>query len=104
MKKLTRWIPWVVGGLATLWVVSGILPRSSTGFQVGEYGRIPVVLNGRVQPLDSVARNALRQLRNKQTALDGAGHRVPMEAPGATAAAIREFLRDLEVLSPAAAQ
>ena len=77
MKNFVRWLPWVLGGLATLWVIVGILPRSGTGFETGEYGRLPVVLNGRVQPLDSVARNALRQLRNKQTALSDRRTQVP---------------------------
>ncbi|MCL4177679.1 MAG: cytochrome c biogenesis protein CcsA [Verrucomicrobia bacterium] len=76
MKNYVRWLPWLVAGLATLWVVSGILPRSSSGFELGEFGRLPVVLNGRVQPLDSVARNSLRQLRNKQTALRDSRTRV----------------------------
>ena len=33
-----------------------------------EFGRLPVVYNGRMQPLDSVARNTLLQLREKQSA------------------------------------
>jgi ABC-type transport system involved in cytochrome c biogenesis permease subunit len=77
MKYYARWLPWIVAALATLWILVGILPRSGAGFQVGEFGRLPVVLNGRVQPLDSVARNALRQLRNKQTALRDSRTTVP---------------------------
>ncbi len=69
MKNYTRWFPWGVAGLALLWGVMGALPHSRSGFEVAKFGQLPVVLNGRVQPLDSVARNALRQLRNKQTAL-----------------------------------
>ncbi len=77
MKNYARWLPWIVAGLATLWVVLGILPRSGAGFKSGEFGRLPVVLNGRVQPLDSVARNSLRQLRNKQSALEDSRTQVP---------------------------
>jgi ABC-type transport system involved in cytochrome c biogenesis permease subunit len=77
MKKYSLWLPWFVAGLAVLWVVTGVLPRSTSGFELGEFGRLPVVQNGRVQPLDSVARNALRQLRNKQTALRDSRTRVP---------------------------
>src|ERR1700760_2847572 len=41
----------------------------SETFAVQEFGRLPVVANGRVQPFDSLARNSLLQLRGKQTAL-----------------------------------
>lgn len=36
--------------------------------QYREFGRLPVLQGGRVQPLDSVARNSLQRLRGKQTA------------------------------------
>ena len=35
---------------------------------VQEFGKLPVVSGGRVQPIDSLARNSLLQLREKQTA------------------------------------
>jgi ABC-type transport system involved in cytochrome c biogenesis permease subunit len=38
-----------------------------TGFHTRDFGRLPVLLNGRVQPLDSVARNALLQIRQRQS-------------------------------------
>jgi ABC-type transport system involved in cytochrome c biogenesis permease subunit len=37
-------------------------------FAVQEFGRLPVLTNGRIQPIDSLARNSLLQLREKQTA------------------------------------
>ena len=41
-----------------------LLCRNRTeDFRVHEFGRLPVLLNGRVQPFDSVARNALLQIR-----------------------------------------
>jgi ABC-type transport system involved in cytochrome c biogenesis permease subunit len=69
MKQTAGWLPWTVAGLAVLWVATAVAPRSAPGFPTREFGRLPVLLNGRVQPLDSVARNALLQLRNKQTVL-----------------------------------
>ena len=38
-----------------------------TGFHTRDFGRLPVLLNGRVQPLDSVARNTLLQIRERQS-------------------------------------
>ena len=41
-------------------------PKDST-FAYGEFGQLPVTANGRIVPLDSVARNALLEIREKQT-------------------------------------
>ena len=43
---------------------SMMLPKKDGEFHVREFGRLPVLLNGRVQPFDSVARNALLQIRS----------------------------------------
>lgn len=65
MKKLLPWIPVVVAAAV---VVASLVPPKEPGFHTREFGELPVLLNGRIQPLDSVARNALLQLRAKQTA------------------------------------
>ena len=41
------------------------------------FSEIPVLRGGRVKPLDSVARNTLLVLRNKRTALDENGSKIP---------------------------
>jgi len=41
-----------------------MLPKKDGEFHVREFGRLPVLLNGRVQPFDSVARNSLLQIRS----------------------------------------
>ncbi|MDB3957694.1 cytochrome c biogenesis protein CcsA [Opitutales bacterium] len=41
------------------------------------FSRIPVLRGGRVKPIDSVARNTLLVLRNKRTALDSNGTKIP---------------------------
>ncbi len=48
-----------------------------TPFDLDSFGATPVVMNGRVQPLDSVARNALTAYSGKSTATyaDGSRHR-----------------------------
>ena len=43
---------------------SMVRPKADGQFHVREFGRLPVLLNGRVQPFDSVARNALLQIRS----------------------------------------
>ena len=61
-------IPKIVFGLLALWVLSGWrVPADKPSVMPSqEFGRLPTVANGRNQPLDSVARNALLQLREKQ--------------------------------------
>ncbi len=41
-----------------------MLPKKDGEYHVREFGRLPVLLNGRIQPFDSVARNALLQIRS----------------------------------------
>ncbi len=41
-----------------------ILPKKDGEFHVREFASLPVLLNGRIQPFDSVARNALLQIRS----------------------------------------
>jgi ABC-type transport system involved in cytochrome c biogenesis permease subunit len=64
---MNRHVPSLVAGLAVLWLATTLVPPRDKEFQSREFGRIPVLLEGRVQPLDSVARNALLQLRAKQS-------------------------------------
>jgi cytochrome c-type biogenesis protein CcsB len=41
-----------------------MLPKKDGEYHVREFGRLPVLLNGRIQPFDSVARNSLLQIRS----------------------------------------
>ena len=50
-----------------LWFLGNVQAPRDTGFALGEFGQLPLTANGRVQPVDSLARNALLQLREKQT-------------------------------------
>ena len=61
-------LPWILLSLGVLYVLSGLRPQpKSSGFALSEFGRLPVLSNGRVQPLDSVARHSLLQIRTRQT-------------------------------------
>jgi ABC-type transport system involved in cytochrome c biogenesis permease subunit len=67
---MKKWLPWIVVGGCALWIISGLrLPREKEGgWAVQAFGKLPTVSNGRFQPIDSLARNSLAQLREKQTA------------------------------------
>ena len=64
MKLLLKLIPWIFFALFGAEIIAVMLPKKDGEYHVREFGRLPVLLNGRVQPFDSVARNALLQMRS----------------------------------------
>ncbi|MGV3772578.1 MAG: cytochrome c biogenesis protein [Verrucomicrobiales bacterium] len=65
-----KWLPWVITAVMGLWILAGLRGDSSKKqFDTSAFGKIPVLLNGRIQPMDSVARNALLMLRGKQSVM-----------------------------------
>ncbi|HMJ91612.1 MAG TPA: cytochrome c biogenesis protein CcsA [Candidatus Acidoferrum sp.] len=64
MKGLIKIIPWFFVALFGIEIIAVVMPKKESEFHLREFGRLPVLLNGRVQPLDSVGRNALLQIRS----------------------------------------
>lgn len=65
---MKKWWPWVAVVVFALWFLSGArAPKPVHGFDLAGFGRLPVLLDGRVQPFDSVARNALLSISGKST-------------------------------------
>lgn len=50
-------------------------PQTEIDYTV--FGQTPVHMNGRIQPLDSVARNSLLSMRHKRTFIDDNGNKMP---------------------------
>jgi ABC-type transport system involved in cytochrome c biogenesis permease subunit len=71
---MKKWIPFILVVVMTGWALSSLRQPPETGFQTRDFGKLPVLMNGRFQPFDSVARNSLLQIRTKQT--------VPVEENG----------------------
>jgi hypothetical protein len=71
MKKHLSWL--IVVGIFGLYTASTLRPPADKGeYHLQSFASLPVVLNGRVQPLDSVARNALLMIRgNAKVPLEG---------------------------------
>jgi cytochrome c-type biogenesis protein CcsB len=65
---MKKWLPIIITGLMAAWFLSTLRPPQDKTFAFNEFGKLPVVFNGRVQPMDSLARNSLLQIREKQEA------------------------------------
>ena len=66
---MKKYLPWIIVAALACYALSGLRPVKNTGFDWQRFGRIPVLANGRFQPLDSLARNSLLQIREKSTAI-----------------------------------
>src|SRR5882757_8890761 len=64
MKGISKIVPWLFLALFACEIIAVVLPKKDGVFHVREFGRLPVLMNGRVQPFDSVARNSLLQIRS----------------------------------------
>ncbi len=64
MKSLLKLVPWFLVALFCGDIIGVMLPKKDGEYHVREFGQLPVLLNGRIQPFDSVARNALLQIRS----------------------------------------
>jgi ABC-type transport system involved in cytochrome c biogenesis permease subunit len=59
---------WLVLAAASLYAISPLFQHDRQGgFEMEKFGRLPVLLNGRIKPLDTVARNSLLIIHGKQT-------------------------------------
>jgi ABC-type transport system involved in cytochrome c biogenesis permease subunit len=64
---MKKWIPLILVVVMAGWALSGLRQPPETGFHARDFGKLPVLMNGRFQPFDSVARNSLLQIRTKQS-------------------------------------
>ena len=65
---MKKWLPLILTAVMAAWFLNTLRPPPVVDFHCAEFGRLPVVFNGRLQPMDSLARNSLLQIREKQTA------------------------------------
>src|SRR5689334_16948264 len=63
MKLVTKVLPWLLLALFASEIIAVLAPKKDGEFHVREFGRLPALQNGRIQPLDSVGLNSLRELR-----------------------------------------
>ena len=64
MKIFLKVLPWLFLALFAIEFIAVFAPKKNGDLHTREFGRLPVLLNGRVQPFDSVGKNTLLQLRS----------------------------------------
>jgi ABC-type transport system involved in cytochrome c biogenesis permease subunit len=69
MSTLRKISAWFIPSLCLFFIASAVFnaTRPSTGLDFKDFGTLPIVSNGRVQPIDSLARNALLFIHGKQS-------------------------------------
>jgi ABC-type transport system involved in cytochrome c biogenesis permease subunit len=74
-----RWIPVAIALLGLVWLTYRLAPTSTDprSINLQQFGELPVHFEGRVKPLDSLARNSLRVISNRETFVDAKGERQP---------------------------
>ena len=71
---MKRFIPFFVLAVFALYVASTLAPqKNQTDFDLRGFSRLPVLINGRIKPLDTVARTSLLMMQGKQAVTTPAG-------------------------------
>src|SRR6266542_2752213 len=65
---MKRFLPWIRLVVAAGWIAANWLPSKTANgdLDFAKFGEIPVLVGGRVKPLDTVARNSLLIIHGKQ--------------------------------------
>src|SRR6185503_11590356 len=64
LRMFCKVLPWFLLALFATEIVAILMPKKEGEFHTREFARLPVLLNGRIQPFDSVAANSLLQIRS----------------------------------------
>jgi ABC-type transport system involved in cytochrome c biogenesis permease subunit len=66
-KTFQKWLPPFLMLVMALWFFGNLSASKDKDFAFSEFGQLPITSNGRIVPLDSLARNSLLAIREKQT-------------------------------------
>lgn len=65
---MKKFLPLIVLALGAIYLASTLRePRLKTEFNLNDFGRVPVLVNGRIKPLDTVARTSILAIRGNQS-------------------------------------
>jgi ABC-type transport system involved in cytochrome c biogenesis permease subunit len=92
---MKRWLPLIVLLLGLVYVGARLAPPRNPGaFDLVGFGRLPVLANGRIKPLDTVAQSSLLVLHGNQDLTTADGNRPLLDADGRPIASV-EWLLDV---------
>src|SRR5215471_14457522 len=66
--RMKRFLPWIILAIAAASIAASWTPSKTAkdDFDFSRFGEVPVLVGGRVKPLDTVARNSLLIIHGKQ--------------------------------------
>ena len=80
MKQGRPIVIWLIVAATLAYIVAPLFQHDTRGgFEMQKFGRLPVLLNGRIKPLDTVARNSLLIIHGKQTLGTDRGTLTPID-------------------------
>jgi hypothetical protein len=61
-------IPWLISLVLVIWVISKMIPhKQAPGLDIDGFSRLPVLVGGRVMPMDTLARISLSVMNHHGT-------------------------------------
>ncbi len=80
MKPGRSLVIWLIVAATLAYVVAPLFQSDRRGgFEMQKFGRLPVLLNGRIKPLDTVARNSILIIHGEQTLRTDQGNLAPID-------------------------
>ena len=80
MKQARPIVVWLIVAATLAYVLAPLFQHDThDGFEMQKFGRLPVLLNGRIKPLDTVARNSLLIIHGKQSLSTDHGTLTPID-------------------------
>ena len=65
---MKKYIPWLISLALSIWVISKMIPhRQASGLDIDGFSRLPVLVGGRVMPMDTLARMSLSVMNHHGT-------------------------------------
>jgi ABC-type transport system involved in cytochrome c biogenesis permease subunit len=72
---MRKFAPWIISLVFLVWAFSKMLPpKESPGFDVPGFGKFPVLVDGRVMPMDTLARLTLSEMNHHGTYTTASGN------------------------------
>jgi ABC-type transport system involved in cytochrome c biogenesis permease subunit len=73
-----KFLPWITSLLFLVWAIAKMIPvKEPSGFDFEGFGRLPVLVNGRVMPMDTLARLSLFGMNHHGTSITSDGKILP---------------------------